>query len=141
MTDATTIALAKHFTAQAKKITLPEGTHVIDETVTVGVEGVVNKFADEMYVPTTSISLKSVLALTLQRAGFQREAIAGIIVEVMTAAINLDADGSEMLTETIKDIDAGMARVEKIAAALPLKARKGKTTSKVTVTSTEPAFA
>lgn len=130
MTDAATLnALAKLFANEAKKAPLTEaGRFTVEGSFTVDVKATVSKFADETYVPTASIPLKPVLALLLHRMGCTRDKAMDIIVEVMTAAINLDADGSDMLTESIKDINTAMARVEQMAAALPPKVRAGKTT-------------
>lgn len=129
LSPATLNALAKFFAIEARKADLAEGEHSVNETITLDVTAIVKKFADEQYTPTASIPLKPVLALLLQRMGVQRDAAVALITEVMTAAINLDADGSDLLLEQY-NIDEVMQRVQDMAAALPPKTRKGKTTVK-----------
>ena len=133
--DAATLhAAAKFLTAEAKKSEISKGEHKIDNTLTIDIKGIVNKFADESYTPTVSIPIKATLALLLNRMGFQRDKAAALIVEVMTEALKADEKADEALAATLKEIEQAEQRVADMTAALPKKTRKGKTTDKTTAT-------
>jgi hypothetical protein len=108
-----------------------QGSHEIDETLTVRVKGVLKKGEDTTYTPTADIPLKAALALVLEKAGVVGDAAANMLVEAMTEALEADADKNDALAARMKDVDKAMTRVKEAAEALPAKNRKGPVTGKI----------
>lgn len=111
---------------------LDPGSYTVDETVTLRVAGTVDKGDDESYVPTVDVPLLATLALFIDGLRgkvqtIQVETIMETLTEAMTAAITADVKASPELAARIKDIDAAMAKVRSMTAALPQKTRTGKT--------------
>lgn len=106
---------------------LAPGQYAVDETITVRVAGTVDKGEDETYVPTVDIPLKRTMALLLARMGVQRDAAMAALVAAMTSALNADRNADGDIDAYMKDVDAAMARVQSVTAALPPKTRTGKT--------------
>lgn len=119
---------------------LPVGTVEVDETVTLKVKATIKRNADHDYTPTVAIPLKATLALLLAKMGFQRDNAAALLVEAMTEALNEERLGEETISERLADVDAAMARVQAITAALPKENRKGATTVKGSVEVVQPAL-
>lgn len=114
-----TIALAKCGEKMSKGQKIKPGVHNIDITALVRIRGTVTKGEDTDKASTSSIPLKTTLALCLEKAGIQRENIARILEESMTQALNLDEKGEEHIKPWVNDIDAAMGRVQKIIDKLP----------------------
>jgi hypothetical protein len=133
MNDLVTLALAKALATQTKNVELDAGRHTIDATVTLRVTGEVVKGKDVPYTPTVDIPLIPTLALVLEKAGFQRERAKALLVEAMTEALSKGDKGAVTVTERVKDIEAALAHVREVTAALPQKVRAGATTAKVVV--------
>lgn len=103
------------------------GLYNVDETVTIRVAGTVEKLDDEVYTPTVDIPLKRAMALLLHRAGIQREAAKAALVAAMSEALTTGKGSDDAIDEYIADVDAAMAHVVSVTAALPPKVRTGKT--------------
>jgi len=132
--DAVLVALAKGLTKKTGEVVLKPGVYPVNEVLTVSVRGSVKKAADTSYTPTADIPMLPTLALLLERAGFTRESSKAVLVECMTAALQLgDGNGGEAIGERIKDATAAMASVREVTAALPKKSRAGATTCQVEV--------
>lgn len=112
--------------AKANGPILP-GSYNVDETVTIRVTGSVEKLEDELYTPTVDIPLKRTMALLLARMGIQREAAKAALVAAMNEALNTIKESNDAIDEYISDVDAAMAHVQSVTAALPPKTRTGKT--------------
>ena len=117
---------------------VPVGVVEVDETVTLHVKATIRRNQDGEYTPTVSIPLKATLALLLAKMGFQRERAAELLVDAMTEALNEGLLGEETVTARLADVDAAMARVQAITAALPKETRKGAVTVKGSVEVIEP---
>lgn len=131
MNPATKIALEK-LLGKEKTVILP-GAYAIDEEVTLRLRAVVKRSADTEYTPTADIPLKTTLAFLLARMGFQRETAANLLVEAMKDALNAETSGDEKIEALLGDVDAAMARVSAMTAALPKKTRAGQTRVEGTV--------
>jgi len=117
---------------------VPVGVVEVDETVTLHVKATIRRNQDGEYTPTVSIPLKATLALLLAKMGFQRERAAELLVDAMTEALNEGLLGEETVLARLADVDAAMARVTAITAALPKETRKGAVTVKGSVEVIEP---
>lgn len=109
------------------------GLYNVDETITIRVAGSVEKLEDEVYTPTVDIPLKRAMALLLHRAGIQREAAKAALVAAMSEALTTGKGSDDAIDEYIADVDAAMAHVVSVTAALPPKVRTGKTKVDATV--------
>lgn len=109
------------------------GVYNVDETITIRVAGSVEKLDDEVYTPTVDIPLKRAMALLLHRAGIQREAAKAALVAAMNEALTTGKGSDAAIDEYIADVDAAMAHVVSVTAALPPKVRTGKTKVDATV--------
>lgn len=108
------------------------GFYNVDETVTIRVAGTVEKLDDEVYTPTVDIPLLTTIALFIDNLcgkvqDIQVAKVLDILVESMTAALTADAKANPVIAARLKDIDAAMAKVRSVTAALPSKVRTGKT--------------
>jgi len=59
--------------------------------------------------------------------GVQRDAAMAALVAAMSDALNADRNADGDIDAYMKDVDAAMARVQSVTAALPPKTRTGKT--------------
>jgi hypothetical protein len=111
---------------------LAPGHYNVSDTVTLAIDGEVVKGEDESYTPTVDIPLLATLALFIEglRGKVQQvqvETIMETLVESMTAALSANVKADPVLKARLADIDAAMARVRSMTAALPDKTRTGKT--------------
>jgi hypothetical protein len=114
-----------------KPDTIEAGEYDLSGTkVLVSFEGKLVKKPNEERTPTVSIPVKTVLALTLQKAGIQREHIESILVEAMTEAIELGEKGEDALAPFIKDYEQYEQRVKATLAQLPKVQVEGKVLTK-----------
>jgi hypothetical protein len=144
-------AVANYFKKLAEKTGLALGSHTINQTFTIQINGTVNKAADEQYTPTVDIPIKLALALVLEKAGFQRENAKKLLLDAMTEALTLSDKEEELLKDStsltpaelaiatrLKDVEKAMEHVKDVTNNLPPKTRKGKTTVSVTIKEIEP---
>lgn len=112
---------------------LVEGTHTVDFTVRV--QATLDKGADTMVKPTTSMPWLTVLALFIQRSGFQRDAAMDIIKAAMTDAVNMDGDAAKAIAKAAGVDDAKATFDAEVLSQLPKVPRQGAVKAKaVTVT-------
>ena len=109
--------------------------------MTVNIKGDITVNPDEPYIPTIAVPLKPVLALFIRYCGITRDAAVDNLIKAMTEALN---DG-QVGDETARTVKAAISAEEQIIAdcearvtaameALPLKRRKGKILTNLTVT-------
>jgi len=127
--DATLLTALSTVLAKLCKASGPlaPGSYNVDETLTIRLAGTVLKAEDETYIPTVDIPLKRTMALLLARMGVQRDAAMAALVAAMSDALNADRNADGDIDAYMKDVDAAMARVQSVTAALPPKTRTGKT--------------
>jgi|14BtaG_2_1085337.scaffolds.fasta_scaffold02169_2 hypothetical protein len=131
---AVAATLAQFFAAEAKRHPLEPGTHSVQATISLVLDGVVSRAGAEQYTPTTSVPLKSVLALLIPFLGDNREQALDIIAKAMAYAITADVKADDVLALSIKDITQTQNRVTQTLGEMPPKERAGKTSHKVAVT-------
>lgn len=120
-------AIAKMFKAEK----LEPGTYPLDGIkVTLTLGGTMTKNEPEMRVPTTSISILTVLALTLQKSGIQAERIKDIVKAAMTEAVNMGESSKNAIEPYIKDIEKWEKEVKETLAELPKVQVEGKLLTK-----------
>jgi hypothetical protein len=112
---------------------LAPGVYPVDTTVTLRVQGTVKKGEDTLFTPTPELLTLSSLAILLEKSGFTRERSSQLLIESMKEAHELGKNPSEAINERINDVNAAIARVREITAALPKKTRSGRTTVNATV--------
>ena len=102
------------------KATLPVGDHDFD--VTLRIQGTLRRGEDYSSTPTRSVPFKAVVALLVQRMGFQRDKAMEIFVQAM----------KDSLTEGVKvdlgDVDKGIALLNEALGDLPKVTSQGATT-------------
>lgn len=125
MDSLTKIALAKSATKYADGESLQPGTYQIDEIITVRLSGEIKKSPDQEYTPTTSIPLKTALALALQMSGVTRERSKAILIDAMASALTLGESGDAGIASWLDDVDAALEHVQSVTEALPKKTRAG----------------
>lgn len=134
MTTASLItAAAKTLAENATELRgeLRPGTYELDEQVVVHVKGTLTVSEDETYKATTSVPMKSVLALFMHYSGVTGDAATSALEKAMAAAMSGDLDKDVEILSKIKDIDARAKAVAKVAAmAVPTATRKGKVSFK-----------
>ena len=91
------------------------------------------KGEDTLYTPTPELLTLSSLAILLEKSGFTRERSSQLLIESMKEAHELGKNPSEAINERINDVNAAIARVREITAAMPKKTRSGRTTVNATV--------
>lgn len=142
--DALTLtALAAVLTKEAKdrRNELSVGKHTLSGQVTLDVQGVLSVESDHSYQPTTSIPLKTALALFIRYSGVTGPTAMDALVRAMNEALEINAmPKAEQKTaiEAIKEL-ADLNKAEKTVltglAELPAQPRKGAVKAgKVTVT-------
>ena len=114
-----------------ESLDLEVGRHYFDEVVMVRVVGTVEKQADQLIAPTTSLPLITVIALFWQRCGVTREHAMQALREAITEAMKEGVDKDERIKSHIKDCEAAVKAVkEDLIAKLPKTKRSGKVVSK-----------
>ena len=110
---------------------LEPGRHYFDEVLTVRVMGTVEKQADQLIAPTTSLPLITVIALFWQRCGVTREHAMQALREAITEAMKEGVDKDERIKSHIKDCEAAVKAVkDELIAKLPKAKRAGKVVTK-----------
>lgn len=108
-------------------VDLEPGRHYFDDVLTVRVTGVVERQADQLVAPTTSIPLVATLALFWEKCGIARGEALAILREAITEAIAEGADKNEQIQSRIKDVDAAVKAVkDELIAKLPKVKRSGR---------------
>lgn len=103
LTDAEITLLTKRL----KPADLPVGTHLVDRTVTLRIQGTVTRAADKQRTPSQSLPHKRILAVLLDELGPEGEA--AIELAVQAAAVALD-EGRD-ITEQLARWEAAEARI------------------------------
>jgi DNA primase large subunit len=110
---------------------LTTGRHHFDEVVTIRVTGTVEKQADQLVAPTTSIPLVATLALFWEKSGIARDHALRMLREAITEAMKDGADKGEQIQARIKDVDEAIKAVKTdLIAKLPKAKRAGKVITK-----------
>ena len=112
-------------------IDLQPGRHDFDELLTVRVSGTVEKYADQLVAPTTSIPFVPTLALFWEKAGVTRDKALTMLREAISEAMVEGADKSERIEARMKDVDAAIKAVkDELIAKLPKVPRSGRVVTK-----------
>ena len=139
MDNLTLLALAKALEKLAAKTDaragIAPGAYKVDTRVVVHLKGSVNVGEDSDYIPTTSIPIKIAFALFLKYSGVTRGAAMTALVQAMTEAIVLDAEGADTvgIIEELADLEAAEGLVRAGLAKLPKKPKSGAVTHKLAV--------
>jgi hypothetical protein len=119
---------------------LEPGRHYFDETVTVRVNGTVEKQGDQLIAPTASIPLIMVIALFWEKAGIARDHALRMLKEAITEAMKDGVDKDERIKARLKDVDEAVKAVkEDLIAKLPKAKRAGRVVTKDLVIEVLPA--
>jgi hypothetical protein len=114
-----------------EELDLEPGRHFFDEVLTVRVSGTVEKQADQLVAPTTSVPLILTLALFWEKAGIARDHALRMLREAITEAMSEGADKSERIEARMKDVEAAVKAVkDDLIAKLPKAKRSGKVVTK-----------
>jgi len=114
-----------------EELDLSPGRHYFDEVLTVRVTGTVEKQADQLVAPTTSVPLILTLALFWEKAGITREHALNMLREAITEAMIEGADKNERIEARLKDVEAAVKAVkDELIAKLPKAKRSGKVVTK-----------
>jgi hypothetical protein len=118
---------------------LEVGRHHFDETITVRVNGSVEKQADQLVAPTTSIPLVATLALFWEKSGIARDQALQMLKEAISDAMRDGADKGERIEARIEDVEAAIKAVKTdLIAKLPKAKRAGKVITKALVVAVLP---
>ena len=110
-----------------EELDLDPGRHYFDEVLTVRSAGSVEKQADQLVAPTTSIPLILTLALFWEKAGITREHALNMLRDAITEAMAEGTDKNERIEARIKDVEAAVKAVkDELIAKLPKARRSGK---------------
>tara|TARA_B100001094_G_C17481104_1_gene461960 strand:+ start:53 stop:475 length:423 start_codon:yes stop_codon:yes gene_type:complete len=109
------------------RATVASGFYSVDDfTVTVK-GGILEVGEDEPYTPTVSVPLLQTLTIALHRAGFQRDAIAQMVLDAASTAIGNGGKVGDELESTITYVQDEVKDLrKKLSEGLPTKTRKGK---------------
>lgn len=126
-------AIEKLAKSEEAREAVSPGAYTIDQEVVVHLKGSLKVGEDSEYTPTTSIPYKTAFALFLRYSGVTREAGMAALVQAMTDAIQLGAEGEESaeLVAAMADIAEAEATVQKGLDALPKKTKQGACTHKL----------
>jgi hypothetical protein len=114
-----------------EELHLEPGRHHFDEVLTVRVNGTVEKQADQLVAPTTSVPLILTLALFWEKAGITREHALNMLREAITEAMVDGADKNERIESRMRDVEAAVKAVkDELIAKLPKVRRSGKVVTK-----------
>ena len=110
---------------------LDPGRHYFDDVVTVRLSGIIEKQADQLVAPTTSVPLIATLALFWEKAGIARDDALNMLREAITEAMSEGTDKNEQIESHIKDVEAAVKAVkDDLIAKLPKARRSGKVVTK-----------
>lgn len=114
-----------------EELHLEPGRHCFDELLTVRIAGSVEKQADQLVAPTTSVPLILTLALFWEKAGITREHALNMLREAITEAMVEGADQNERIESRMRDVEAAVKAVkDELIAKLPKVRRSGKVVTK-----------
>jgi hypothetical protein len=114
-----------------EELDLDPGRHYFDDVLTIRVSGMVEKQADQLVAPTTSVPLILTLALFWEKAGITREHALNMLREAITEAMTEGADKGERIEARLKDVEAAVKAVkDDLIAKLPKARRSGKVVTK-----------
>lgn len=111
---------------------LTPGQHAVDFTVRI--QGVLKKGEDSMTDATTSIPWLTVLALFVQRSGFQRDAAMNLVKEAMIESLLLDTDAAKLLASVSGVAEAKSLFDAEVVAQMPKRPKQGTVTGKLAIT-------
>ena len=107
------------------------GRHHVDEVLTIRVSGTVEKQADQLVAPTTSIPLVPTLALFWEKAGITRDHALKMLRDAITEAMAEGADKNEWIEARMKDVEVAIKAIkDELIAKLPKAKRSGKVVTK-----------
>ena len=107
------------------------GNHPVDFTVRV--HGTVKVGEDTEKAPTVRLPHLAVMALFIERMGFQRERAIQILFQCMQDAINLDKDSRETLLNNFPEIRDCENGLRTMMQSLPPIKERGHVTTKLAV--------
>ncbi len=114
-----------------EELNLDPGRHYFDDVLTIRVSGTVEKQADQLVAPTTSVPLIPTLALFWEKAGIAREHAMNMLREAITEAMTEGTDKNERIESHINDVEAAIKAVkDELIAKLPKARRSGKVVTK-----------
>jgi len=114
-----------------EELDLDLGRHYFDDVLTIRVSGTVEKQADQLVAPTTSVPLIPTLALFWEKAGIAREHAMNMLREAITEAMTDGTDKNERIESHINDVEAAIKAVkDELIAKLPKARRSGKVVTK-----------
>jgi len=121
--------LAKAWKDEA--LDLEPGRHEFDEVLSIRVSGSVEKQADQLVAPTTSVPLILTLALFWEKCGITRDHALRLLRAAITEAMTAGSDKNERIEARMKDVEAAVTAVrEDLLAKLPKARRSGKVVTK-----------
>ena len=116
---------------RTRTLDLDLGRHYFDELLTIRVTGTVERQADQLVAPTTSISLVPTLALFWEKCGVTRDRALAILREAITEAMADGVSKNERIEARMKDVDAAIKAIkDDLVAKLPKARRSGKVVTK-----------
>lgn len=114
-----------------EELDLDPGRHYFDDVLTIRVSGTVEKQADQLVAPTTSVPLIPTLALFWEKAGIAREHAMNMLREAITEAMTEGTDKNERIEARMKDVETAVKAVkDELIAKLPKARRSGKVVTK-----------
>ena len=114
-----------------EELDLDLGRHYFDDVLTIRVSGTVEKQADQLVAPTTSVPLIPTLALFWEKAGIAREHAMNMLREAITEAMTEGTDKNERIESHINDVETAIKAVkDELIAKLPKARRSGKVVTK-----------
>jgi len=129
MCDAVKGLIAKCW--KDEPLDLATGRHYFDETIAVRITGTVERQADQLVAPTTSIPLVATLALFWQKCGVTRDHALRLLREAITEALKDGADKDERIKSYILDCEAAVQAVkDELISKLPKAKRAGRIVTK-----------
>ena len=130
------VALSRLKADDARDAVSP-GNHVVDFTVRV--QGAVKIGEDTEKAPTARLPHLAVMALFIQRMGFQREAATSVLLSCMHDAIAMDKNARDTLLESFPEIATCEESLRTMMASLPPIRERGHVTVKLAVQQVDPA--
>jgi hypothetical protein len=95
-----------------ESLDLDTGRHHVDELLTIRVSGTVEKQADQLIAPTTSIPLVPTLALFWEKAGITRDHALKMLRDAITEAMADGVDKNERIEARMKDVEAAIKAIK-----------------------------
>ncbi len=119
-------AAVKGLAKLAADSAIEPGTHPVDATISVRLQGVIDKGHPTEYTPTAEIPLLPTMALLLQKAGVTRDHARALLFEAAAEALAAGDDVAAAIGDRLRDAEDAIADVQKAARKLlPKKTRAG----------------